>query len=89
MNNNPPGPCAPPGVPHTPARMIDVARLAGVSQQTVSRVVNGHSNVAPEARKRVDHHRRPYIRKNQDYKASNRRACMLEYRGSDELPSLT
>jgi len=39
---------------HTPARMIDVARLAGVSQQTVSRVVNGHSNVAPEARKRVD-----------------------------------
>jgi DNA-binding LacI/PurR family transcriptional regulator len=40
--------------PHAPARMIDVARLAGVSQQTVSRVVNGHSNVAPEVRERVD-----------------------------------
>lgn len=34
--------------------MIDVARLAGVSQQTVSRVVNGHSNVAPEIRERVE-----------------------------------
>ena len=32
------------------ARMVDVARLAGVSQQTVSRVVNGHTNVAPEIR---------------------------------------
>ncbi|GAA0433717.1 MULTISPECIES: LacI family DNA-binding transcriptional regulator [Leifsonia] len=36
------------------ARMVDVARLAGVSQQTVSRVVNGHTNVAPEIRERVD-----------------------------------
>jgi DNA-binding LacI/PurR family transcriptional regulator len=35
-------------------RMIDVARLAGVSQQTVSRVVNGHSNVGPEVRDRVE-----------------------------------
>lgn len=34
--------------------MVDVARLAGVSQQTVSRVVNGHSNVAPEIRDRVE-----------------------------------
>jgi DNA-binding LacI/PurR family transcriptional regulator len=34
--------------------MVDVARLAGVSQQTVSRVVNGHTNVAPEIRQRVE-----------------------------------
>ena len=34
--------------------MIDVARLAGVSQQTVSRVVNDHSNVGPEVRERVE-----------------------------------
>ncbi|NUU07858.1 LacI family DNA-binding transcriptional regulator [Leifsonia sp. C5G2] len=34
--------------------MVDVARLAGVSQQTVSRVVNGHSNVSPEIRDRVE-----------------------------------
>lgn len=36
------------------ARMIDVARLAGVSQQTVSRVVNNHDNVTPEVRERVE-----------------------------------
>lgn len=42
------------GVAPRPARMVDVARLAGVSQQTVSRVVNGHSNVAPEIRDRVE-----------------------------------
>ena len=34
--------------------MIDVARLAGVSQQTVSRVVNGSPNVAPAVRDRVE-----------------------------------
>jgi DNA-binding LacI/PurR family transcriptional regulator len=34
--------------------MVDVARLAGVSQQTVSRVVNGSDNVAPEFRQRVE-----------------------------------
>ncbi len=34
--------------------MIDVAKLAGVSQQTVSRVVNGAQNVAPEIRERVE-----------------------------------
>lgn len=39
--------------PHA-ARMVDVARLAGVSQQTVSRVVNGHSNVSPDIRARVE-----------------------------------
>ncbi len=34
--------------------MVDVAKLAGVSQQTVSRVVNAHSNVSPEIRERVE-----------------------------------
>jgi DNA-binding LacI/PurR family transcriptional regulator len=34
--------------------MIDVARLAGVSQQTVSRVVNGSPNVTPEIQERVE-----------------------------------
>nr|WP_255555314.1 LacI family DNA-binding transcriptional regulator [Enterovibrio paralichthyis] len=33
----------------------DVARLAGVSTQTVSRVTNGADNVAEETRKRVNH----------------------------------
>jgi DNA-binding LacI/PurR family transcriptional regulator len=34
--------------------MVDVARLADVSQQTVSRVVNGATNVSPEIRDRVE-----------------------------------
>ncbi len=34
--------------------MADVAALAGVSHQTVSRVVNGHPNVAPRTRERVE-----------------------------------
>lgn len=36
------------------ARMIDVARLAGVSQQTVSRVLNGNAYVSKELHGRVE-----------------------------------
>jgi DNA-binding LacI/PurR family transcriptional regulator len=34
--------------------MTDVARLAGVSHQTVSRVLNSHPSVAPETRRNVE-----------------------------------
>ena len=43
--------------PEGPSRalvMSDVAARAGVSHQTVSRVVNGHPNVAPQTRERVE-----------------------------------
>ena len=36
-----------------PVSMAEVARAAGVSQQTVSRVVNGHANVSEQTRARV------------------------------------
>ena len=38
---------------YRPAVMADVARLAGVSHQTVSRVLNDHPRVAPTTRTRV------------------------------------
>ena len=41
---------------HKPGRavsMADVAKLAGVSRQTVSRVVNGQACVVEETRRRV------------------------------------
>jgi len=33
--------------------MSDVARLAGVSHQTVSRVINDHPNISPSTRAKV------------------------------------
>ena len=36
-----------------PPVMADVARLAGVSHQTVSRVLNQHPNVRPQTREKV------------------------------------
>jgi len=39
--------------PSRSAVMMDVARLAGVSHQTVSRVLNDHTKVRPETRERV------------------------------------
>ena len=37
-----------------PPRMADVAAVAGVSHQTVSRVLNGLSGVRPETKERVE-----------------------------------
>ena len=42
-----------PSRPRRPAIMSDVGRLAGVSHQTVSRVINGSRHVRPETRERV------------------------------------
>lgn len=36
-----------------PANLHDVARIAGVSHQTVSRVINGHPSLRPDTRARV------------------------------------
>ncbi|KQU31149.1 MULTISPECIES: LacI family DNA-binding transcriptional regulator [unclassified Rhodococcus (in: high G+C Gram-positive bacteria)] len=41
------------GTDGRPPVMADVARLAGVSHQTVSRVINGQNNLRPETRERV------------------------------------
>jgi DNA-binding LacI/PurR family transcriptional regulator len=40
-------------VKRTPS-MLDVASFAGVSHQSVSRVVNGHPNVKESTRKKVE-----------------------------------
>lgn len=40
-------------IAHRPPGMHDVAQLAGVSHQTVSRVLNDHPSVRPETRQRV------------------------------------
>lgn len=42
-----------PPAPGRPPVMTDVARRAGVSHQTVSRVLNGHPSIRPETRERV------------------------------------
>jgi len=42
-----------PALDRTPV-MADVARLAGVSHQTVSRVINGQTNLRPATRERVE-----------------------------------
>ena len=44
---------ASPGGRRRPPAMADVGRLAGVSHQTVSRVINGNRHVRPETRRRV------------------------------------
>src|SRR6185312_6230697 len=43
----------PDGAKRRPAVMADVAKLAGVSHQTVSRVINSSLQVRPETRERV------------------------------------
>ncbi len=47
------GPAAPGGRPRSGPSIADVAQLAGVSSQTVSRVSTGAENVRPQTRQRV------------------------------------
>jgi DNA-binding LacI/PurR family transcriptional regulator len=49
-----PPPKAPPAQPRRTPVMADVARLAGVSHQTVSRVINGQNNLRPATREKVE-----------------------------------
>lgn len=44
---------SPNGLSRHPASIRDVARIAGVSRQTVSRVINSHPSLRPETRDRV------------------------------------
>lgn len=48
-----PTPVRPSARPRRPPVMADVGRLAGVSHQTVSRVINGSRHVSPDTRERV------------------------------------
>lgn len=50
----PPAPLDPPALPARPPVMGDVAKMAGVSHQTVSRVLNNHPNVSGKTRERVE-----------------------------------
>ncbi|MDA8296440.1 MAG: LacI family DNA-binding transcriptional regulator [Actinomycetota bacterium] len=50
---NPPGAAPSPEAARTSPLMTDVARAAGVSPMTVSRVLNGHPSVRPETRQKV------------------------------------
>src|SRR5438067_1215638 len=51
--SRPPSPPEPGPAPKRRAVMTDVGRLAGVSHQTVSRVINGSPHVRPQTRERV------------------------------------
>ncbi len=54
MTETAPTPDAPPAHQRRTPVMADVARLAGVSHQTVSRVINGQNNLRPATREKVE-----------------------------------